>query len=439
MTRTPTRGSVRRTIVTLTAVVTAVSMLLVTVVLQLVLADLGRRDVGRLLEERTDAVFSSISGATTGDRLVVPDADLDPGIVVYDAQGRYVAGTVADELRDASARLGTSTDVEVVDVGESDRLRATPFTTASGATGVIVAVEPLAAHESAERYALLVSLVTGLLATVFAALMAAWVTGRALRPVAELTATADDWSQHDLNSRFDLGPATDEISGLARTLDGLLDKVAAALRSEQRLTSELAHELRTPLTSIQGTADLALMRDELPAEARADLEQIAAASRRMADTITALLHVARTDVGDAPSATCSLAAVVAEVVAAAGDGDRPEFRVDVADLRLAAPHATAVRALAPVVENAARHAAALVTVSAPAVATGLVTITVEDDGPGVAGDADWVFEPGTTSGAGSGAGLGLSIARRMARGLGGDVELAQDRGPTRFVVRLPRA
>ena len=71
---------------------------------------------------------------------------------------------------------------------------------------------------------------------------------------------AADWSEHDLTHRFDLGPPTNELAALGETLDHLLDRVASAISSEQRLTSELAHELRTPLTSIQGSADLALMR-----------------------------------------------------------------------------------------------------------------------------------------------------------------------------------
>lgn len=71
---------------------------------------------------------------------------------------------------------------------------------------------------------------------------------------------AADWSEHDLSHRFGLGPPTNELAALGETLDHLLDRVAMAIRSEQRLTSELAHELRTPLTAIQGSADLALLR-----------------------------------------------------------------------------------------------------------------------------------------------------------------------------------
>ena len=80
---------------------------------------------------------------------------------------------------------------------------------------------------------------------------------------------AAEWSEHDLTHRFDLGPPTNELAALGETLDHLLDRVASAIRSEQRLTAELAHELRTPLTSIQGSADLALLHGVDDPEIRA--------------------------------------------------------------------------------------------------------------------------------------------------------------------------
>jgi signal transduction histidine kinase len=323
-------------------------------------------------------------------------------------------------------------------VGESYRLLATPFATRSGASGVVVVGERLAPYEEAERYSLLVSFATGLLATAAAALIAWWVAGRALQTVAALAETAADWSEHDLGRRFGLGAPTNELTELAAVLDGLLDKVTSAIRSEQRLTSELAHELRTPLTAVQGTADLALLRDDLPEAVRDDLRRIAADSRRMAGTITALLELARTDASVLAASSSSLADVVAEVVAASGSLPGV-VQVEVVDQRIAVPPEVARRALAPVLENALRHAAARVTVTAPSVATGLVSLVVEDDGAGVTGDVATLFEPGTTSGAGSGAGLGLALARRMARSVGGDVVLTSAGRPTRFEIRLPKA
>ncbi|CAI9410218.1 HAMP domain-containing sensor histidine kinase [Nocardioides sp. T2.26MG-1] len=427
--------SFRGQIVVLTAGITAVAMVLLTVVVQVVLARISDGDVDRVLQDRAEAVISSASGSPAG-RLVVPDAQLDAGVAVYDGRGSLVAGAPPDGLGGPFADLGATDARTVRTYGGQARVLAEPFTT-SGAAGVVVVSERLAPYEEAERLALIVSLVTGLLATVAAAAVAAWATRRALAPVAVMAETAAEWSEHDLSRRFDLGEPENELGALAGTLDQLLEKVASAIRSEQRLTSELAHELRTPLTTVQGMADLILLRDTLPAEARGDLEEIVAAGRRMAATITTLLDLARNEAQVMSDAHSSLREVLGDVGSQLG-ADPERLAVDVADLRLGVPHHLAVRAISPVVENALRFARTRVRVGAVA-AAGTVDVRVDDDGPGVdPGDAERIFEPGATSAPGSGAGLGLAIARRIARTLGGDVTVAPDGGVTRFVVRLPR-
>ena len=329
-------GTFRRQIIVLTACVTAFAMLLLTVVLQLILADLTRSNVDRVLEDRADAVASSAISASKAQDLVVPSADLDPGIVVYDGAGSRVVGVAARHLQATFDKLSTSTSTQFVTAGSAERIIAIPFTTTGGSQGVVVVSERLEPYEEAERYALIVSLITGALATAAAAGIAASVTTRALKPVALLAQTATDWSEHDLSRRFELGSPTNEITALAATLDTLLDKVTAAIRSEQRLTSELAHELRTPLTVVQGTADLALMQDELSPPMREVLEEISEASRRMATTITTLLDVARTESSLMDAASCSIADVVRDVLATLPH-DGLTVHVDLVDHRVAAP------------------------------------------------------------------------------------------------------
>ena len=77
-----------------------------------------------------------------------------------------------------------------------------------------------------------------------------------------MTAEAEDWGAHDLDRRFGMGPPRDELTGLAATLDGLLARIAASRRHEQRFAAEVAHELRTPLAGIRGRAELAIDDDE---------------------------------------------------------------------------------------------------------------------------------------------------------------------------------
>lgn len=265
---------------------------------------------------------------------------------------------------------------------------------------------------------------------VVAAGAVAWrVSHRALEPVRQMAERAEEWSAQDLAQRFELGPPTNELSQLGQTLDHLLDRVARAIRDEQRLTSELAHELRTPLTSIQGSAELALMRSPADPAIREDLAEIASGARRMSEVITTLLELARTPESfrgsvDPSYVVSQVAGLVRPPLTFTVTGQAPDA---------VAPAALAARALSPLVENAARFARSAVTVTVRE-AGGQVEIAVADDGPGVAPELRAsIFEPGA-SGRGS-SGLGLGIARRIARSLGGDVVLAGGE----FVLRLPRA
>ena len=429
-------GSLRRQLVVLSAAITMFAAVLLTLLVQLLLARTTASTVARVLEERTDAVVSSAAGASTDGSLVVPAASLDAGVAVYDADANLVAGSAPSSLAREYAELAAGQRVRTEEVGETALVRGEPFTLPDGISGVVVVTERLAPYEESAHYALLASALTGLVAVLASAALAAWVSRRVLAPVVAMAATAEDWSEHDLSRRFDLGPSVNEIGALGHTLDTLLDKVATAIRSEQRLTSELAHELRTPLTSVQGTADLMALRPDLDAEVREDVEEVRAGARRMAETISALLDLARSSSSGGQPGGCDLREVLDDVLTDVGP-DRAKVTLDVPEgVRLGLPSALARRAIGPLVDNAVR-VAERVDVSTAVGRGGCVAIVVDDDGAGVAASIrDRLFEPGQTSGSGSG--LGLSLARRIARSAGGDVRLDDHEACTRFVVELPK-
>ena len=209
----------------------------------------------------------------------------------------------------------------------------------------------------------------------------------------------------------------------------LLDRVAHAIRAEQRLSAELAHEIRTPLAAIRGSAELALLRKPADPELRTDLAEIADGTRRLAEVVTALLELAQNP-GEALKATASPDAVIAEVSGLVPT--QVELELTGSAPPIAGPLALVTRALAPLVENAGQHAQMRVTIDLRA--RDLIEIAVSDDGPGVPpGLRESIFEPGASTQGSSG--LGLGIARRVARSMGGDVVLRSDE----FVLCLPRA
>jgi signal transduction histidine kinase len=251
----------------------------------------------------------------------------------------------------------------------------------------------------------------------------------ALEPVEQMTASAEEWGANELDTRFHLGPARDEITGLALTLDHLLDRIAASRRHEQRFASEMAHELRTPLAAIQGHAEFAADARSTNEEIRAAINQITTQTARMSQTIDALMAYARHET-ETPEHGSHLPTVCAEfdgVTVTAAD-DLPAADAEPALVR---------QALSPVVENARRHAATRVWIELSR-RGGQVTVQVCDDGPGVdPAIAASVFEPGARGpGTNGGAGLGLPLAQRLARSCGGDLRLLPG-SPTRFELTLP--
>ena len=77
-------------------------------------------------------------------------------------------------------------------------------------------------------------------------------------------------------------------------LNGLLEEVSAASRSQQRFLANAAHQLRTPLAGLQAHTELALAQP-MPDACRTQLEQVHRATMRTGRLANQLLALARTE------------------------------------------------------------------------------------------------------------------------------------------------
>jgi two-component system OmpR family sensor kinase len=429
--------SFRSKIVLSTVALMAAAMLLIGLGIQLLLARTAQNDINTVLSDRAEAMITVINQASSAQLTVPPDA-LEPGMEVFDSSGELIAGGVERDVRDAAHDLRT-TDRKRTKTGPHDeeQLLGVPFTTPSGDHGVLVVSQETTPYERSEFYALLATGGIGVLVIAFTALIALRVTRQALEPVTQMALRASEWSERDLTHRFALGPPTNELASLGNTLDLLLDRVASAILAEQRLTAELAHELRTPLTNIQGSAGLALMRGVKDPEDREDFEEVAQAAREMSAVITTLLDIAREGPTAAHEQTCTVADVMPGLLGLAEGRVAVDDRTGDSSARIAAPRDLVMRAVAPLVDNAIRHARERITFTATD-HPDHVELVVADDGVGVAETIRQnLFLPGATHGTG-GAGLGLGIARRVVRSFGGDIRLDEAAEGAAFVVTMPR-
>ncbi|MCL5962401.1 MAG: HAMP domain-containing histidine kinase [Chloroflexi bacterium] len=86
----------------------------------------------------------------------------------------------------------------------------------------------------------------------------------------------------------------DEIGGLVRTLNAMLERTQEALESQKQFIADSSHELRTPLTSIRGNVDL-LERQIGEEDRRESLDSIKREAERMSRIVSNLLLLAQLD------------------------------------------------------------------------------------------------------------------------------------------------
>ncbi|HEX2503548.1 MAG TPA: ATP-binding protein, partial [Miltoncostaeaceae bacterium] len=241
--------------------------------------------------------------------------------------------------------------------------------------------------------------------------------------------------------RLPLPEARDELRRLGETLNGMLERIDAALERERAFVADAGHELRTPVAILKAEIELALAGDRSAPELRAALTSAREETERLTRLADDLLVLARIDDGRMPihrerlEAEEVLQAVAARFAARAAEEGRsievaadPEAVVRADRLRIE-------QAVANLVDNALRHGAGPVVARARR-ANGAVELTVADGGAGVpAEEAETAFERFSrgSSADGQGAGLGLAIVQAIARAHGGDASLD---GPV-AVIRLP--
>jgi two-component system OmpR family sensor kinase len=403
----------------------------------------------RLLRERAEDHLAAL--ANVGGQLREPGAPRNG--VIESQVWVFTRGQLIERPRTGGeaqriARTLAGGPRQTVDVpGHETRLLAVPIVSEGQRVGTLVAGISLRPYHETRRAALLGSLLLALVLLGTVGVAAYWLLARALEPVAQMTREAAAWSDRDLDRRFALGAPHDELTLLASTLDGLLDRLAASLRREKLFTAELSHELRTPLTRISTQAELALRRDRDPAEYRDAFVAILGSARQLTRIVETLVTAAREEaVSERGTADVyDVALNAADSCSTLSTSRNVHVRVlqPSVPIRIGVDADVAERILQPVVENACRYADGKVEIAVHRNAS-KVEVDVADDGAGVAQDEiDRIFEPGVRGSAAArapqGAGLGLALARRLARAVSGEVAVDASAGGGRFTIRLPAA
>jgi two-component system OmpR family sensor kinase len=297
--------------------------------------------------------------------------------------------------------------------------------------------------------------------TLLAAFAGVAIAGRAMRPIASLTATAREIAAtRDPSLRMPDPVADDEVGELARTLEQMLRSLDAAraeregvMQKQREFVADASHELRTPLTSVLANLELlqASLGDDDQAEDREIVDSALRSSKRMGRLIADLLLLARADAGRlAAHRAVDLAEVAGDAAAEAAPlmGDRELIVDNDKPLRVQGSRDELHRMVLNLLDNAIRHTPRGSCVELKLREDeGDAVLEVADDGPGIPESMrTQVFDrfvrgTGTADTArGTGTGLGLAIVSAVAESHGGSVKAKKSQtGGALFVARIPRA
>jgi signal transduction histidine kinase len=427
---------VRRRILTSIVVLTALAVVVFAVPLGFALADLyHEEEVVKL--QKTSAEAAEEVPASFPRHTDPIELEQRPNRLVglYRPDGTRVAGrgpAVGDSVVRAALRgdLRDETPASFLVVG-------TPVTRGERVIGALRVAAPESVVSDRLRDAVLLMIGIGAFAVGISALIAVYQSRRLAQPVDDLAAVAARLGDGDFTVRTATSgvPEIDAVSDTLRTTATRLDQM---LQRERTFSEDTSHQLRTPLTGLR--VNLEAARLSPGSDHDAELDAALSEVDRLERTVDDLLILAR----EPPVARTpiDLGPILADLeddwhgrLAAAGR----RLRVDRAlGLPEVAVSPRAVRQVLDVlVENAWRHGQGTITVSARS-AGGGVALEVSDEGEGVSGDPERIFERRETTTPG-GTGIGLALARSLAESEGGRLVLERARPGALFALVLPAA
>ncbi len=278
-------------------------------------------------------------------------------------------------------------------------------------------------HEQAREILLLAIATQGLL--IVGVLLLVWFgVSRGLRVLDPLTARLAARS-HELTS-IDGPDVPQEIQPLTRTIDALFARLRGMLALHDRFIADAAHQLRTPLTGLSLHVERALAdpRAETVTDAFAHIQRLTRRAARTSAQLLTLTRAQASTVGTDELQLLNLAEVIPGIVEqrvpdALRAGVDLGYAGSPSPLQILGDPSSLHDLLDNLIDNAVCYAGrgSIVTVSLDALADGGASLSVEDNGPGVAPDllprlSERFFRvPGSTE---EGSGLGLAIVQRIA-------------------------
>ena len=299
----------------------------------------------------------------------------------------------------------------------------------------------------------LISLLTVafLLVTVVALSGSLVLLRRALRPVVEITRSAERITSRSLSERLPVPHSGDEFEHLSKALNGMIARLEDSFQHNRRFLADASHELRTPLTILRSELEAMVLRKDIATDLRETLGNLLEEAVRLAGLVENLFALSRLDAGEGRAELqrfdfAQLVATTAEQMCLlAEDKGLRVAREASAPLWVEGDRSRLKQVIVNLLDNAIKYTPSGGSIRLTATAqNGAAVLLVEDTGIGIPPESlprvfDRFFRvDDARSRIVDGAGIGLSIVKAICAAHQGRVEVESTLGVgSRFTVILP--
>lgn len=285
--------------------------------------------------------------------------------------------------------------------------------------------------------------VASLAAVLVAVVIGVGVSKKMIAPLNELTEITEHMSRGDLSARAHVS-TRDEFGLLARSFNGMAERIDSLIRTLRGFIADAAHELHTPLTTLRANLELCADDDQHR------LEYLATAQTqilRLQALVDSLLDLSRIETGIHSQKPLLISEIVTDCVekhqnsaTSAGitlqllpvpngiyvNGDDPQIR----------------RAINNLLDNAIKFSRPNGTVTLQLTTEAhMIRVVVADTGEGIpADDLPQIFQRfhrGRNAAGYPGSGLGLAIVKAIVDQHGGEVKIESSAQGTSVTILLP--
>lgn len=398
----------------------------------------------QVAENRADSLVSQLS--TNGDISTLTDVGDEEFVQILNQTGKVLAATKNARGQRSLRVPEDSKDIRSVSFDDDPYVVVAENAKTPQGVRVVVAGSSLEDAQDATGSLAKLLLIGSPLMVLFVGALTWFGIGRTLAPVDRIRREADEIGATELHRRLPEPPRQDEIGRLARTMNRMLDRLDYAQQQQRRFIADAAHELRSPIASIKQNLEVAATYPEHLSTSEMT-EAVMAESDRLERLIVALLRLAHLDERSPERSGIPVDLddlVLAEVQRLK---NATSLRIDASAVsagRVGGDEALLAQMLRNVVDNAEHHAQTTIALTL-AEYDKTVTLSVEDDGPGVpAADRERIFErfvrlDESRARDAGGSGLGLAIVHDIVNAYSGTVAVTESNlGGARFLITLPR-